>query len=307
MGPRTLVLGIAFSGIAAIAFGALGACQSRVCRFDLCSDVATITAHIQATPTEFLHATTTLCRNGECSSVTPRSGDAGAGSEDDGGQFGVGGASGRVFDQGAGWSRVDFSIGGSIATSERWHVKIVTPDGRALLDVERTITSAPRKESECGPTCKSIATSLYPDSESGLSCTGNVCRIQQELSFHKTMPLRVPRPYTAQVVACINDKCSSPASFQYLGDGAIANLEGDVRGTAWFDEAEDGKTVDFNLSLGFPLQSLADGDRYRVEVTQPKTGESVIAFDDVVTYETEFPNGPACDRYPCRRLHKELP
>lgn len=309
MWRRSLVLGITFAGIATIA---LGACESRYCTLADCTDVADITAHVEATPAEFLHATTTLCRNEECSSVIPRSVDAGAGSEHDDGTFVVFGpvsGSGRALDEGAGWTRVDLSAGASTAKTDRWHLTIVTPDGRALLDVERAVSYAKFEPNgpECAPTCKRAATALYPDSESGLSCTGNTCRFQPGVSFHESMPLRVPRPYTATVVACINEKCSDPAPFRAVVSGAIATLEGGVGGMAWFDEADDEKTVDFELSLALPSHLLADGDRYRVEVTQPKTGESVIAFDDVVTYETEFPNGPACDRYPCRRLRKELP
>ena len=75
---------------------------------------------------------------------------------------------------------------------------------------------------------------------------------------------------------------------------------------AWFESTEEGK-IDFNLSLAAPSAILADGDRYRVNVSDPKTGETFLAFDDVVTYETEFPNGPACDRHPCRRLRIEAP
>ncbi len=319
---RAVFRGLFVLGSATIALQACNAAEIRECTMADCSDGATVTAHVQALPTALLQATTTLCWNDRCSTVTPRVLDGGIDPglprERDDGLFVLSGpieGHGRVEDEGLGWARLELRTStsgesGPLDDGDRWRMTIRSPDGTTLLDVERHISYGLDRPNgpECGPACKFAALELYADSESGLSCTGNRCSLKPEVSFHKVLTGRAMRPFGANIVVCVNEQCSAPATFQRMSrDAGRAMFGGRASGMAWFEDGDGGQT-ELTVTLEAPSAALDDGDHYRIAILPPHDeAEPISVFDGIVTYETEFPNGPACDRHPCRRLRMEIP
>lgn len=252
-------------------------------------------------------ATVKVCWNGSCGSTTPNATDA---SHSAPGTFRLAGpsfsGSGLLIDEGDGWTRMDVSVtpAGQLTDGDRYSLSIVDTAGTSLLDVERLTTysiSYPNGP-QCDPGCQTATHALYTESTTGLSCTGNTC--DAGVVFRETIPVDADLS-AVNVVACRNDTCWPNMPIRLSEGSANTWMKGPPGSIGVTRMAPE--RADFVVKMQGETAALADGDRYRLTITDARTQRTLVNIDRQVTYEATFPNGQACDAHPCRIARIEGP
>lgn len=285
--------------------------DGQTCTLIGCGGGPTVEARLQTTRQTLEGAKVTLCVDALCddlllSGQVPASGsnvDPNFGSLAGEHLHGVA----TLTDEGQGW--LTLSLGEVWPAPEgataRYHLRIVDAADTVLLDVAReaTFNVTYPNGPNCSPGCTSGTVSLYADSPSDMTCSSNAC----QAGFSWTGNIRWSAPgQSADVQVCRGDACARGSVRRGADFASRRNLEGAFTG-AVETEGLTADATEVRLIAEAESRALADGDRYRVTITEHETGAVLATFDQAVDYDESYPNGAACDPHPCRTATVETP
>jgi hypothetical protein len=242
----------------------------------------------------------TLCRNGSCSSGAPS------------------------WDRPVnGWERASFILDGDLPKATTSAYVLVEPNGQAtvvagvgidknvdqfdiqladargaaLLNFSRSLRYDHRDF--CGNDCPSGSIRVWPTSPAGLTCSARTCDSGAAVAADVMLPdgtadgtiVEICRNdvCSAMTKACRDSLCVPDYTSGFMGNLAAVMDDSPLGANGWH----------FRVIVRDDPAVLADGDRYRLIVTDRK-GSIVASIDRVALYEETFPNGSDCDPYPCR-------
>jgi hypothetical protein len=298
---------LAVVGIAvACALAGVSCSQEHTCPLIFCSSGIEFVAWLPQSRDVLGASAVTLCRNDLCATAGPSSAGATTTSGTDDAPLAFTGpvaATGSLTTTPDGRSAFRMSVnldaGPEAADGDRYSIKVVGPDGTVLLDLTRGVDYQTYNVA-CGAPCRSALVQVWPTSQSGLTCGGKTCESGATLVFHLNTPPASP----PSLLVCRNDVCSSQVRMGIAG--CKGNEMGDVSlsGSLTADvtyACHGSGTLDVTFHVPEDPMLLADGDHYAASIIDA-SGPVLGAIDKTATYQETFPNGVACDTYPCRSV-----
>lgn len=256
----------------------------------LCVSQMGFEIHLAAGRTALEGGTLTICQSGTCSSGTPVWDDVPMSGWQHAGIGLAGGLSGRVTlavtpDERATieaevWPKGD-------RDTDHYDVRFVDSHGTTLLDFSRD--QRYDRHDLCGQSCTSGAIRVWPTSPNDLTCSSRTCDSGAGFTANVTLPDQSAQGTSFEI--CRNDVCAGTAWPRFTPGGNLsAGLSGrSLGGNEW----------EFSVWVTDDPAVLADGDRYRLTIT-PFQQSAAVTIDRPVTYAETWPNGSACDPFPCR-------
>jgi hypothetical protein len=269
-----------------------------------CETMFDVGAHVPGSAASLAGASVKFCRNGDCASAT-------LGATSDAGVLASAALRGAAFsaqaqlsDENDGFTMVDISLAlaasaPTLTDGDTYSVTIADAGGKTLLDVSRPVTYDVVQA--CRQTCRDYSMQVYPTSASGIACGDMACASGVTfLGAVTTSDTTVP----FHVSLCRNGGCATDMGYTVGSDNALqGRLGGALTGEYGIQPLKD-QTLDFQVVVHDDAAALRDGDMYALTITQGAT--TLASWSGLAPYQTTFPNGMACDAFPCRYASVEV-